>query len=287
MTTPKRDLHEQNRRSWNLATQAHNSHKGDQAAFLRGGGTTLSPEELELLGDVRGKRLVHLQCNAGQDTLSLAQLGAVVTGVDISDEAVAFATRLSAESGIPGRFVRADVYDWLAEAAEGEFDLAFSSYGAICWLSDLETWASGIARTLKPGGRFALVEFHPTAWMFEEDWTLKYPYRSGGRELTFEEGIGDYVAAAGESLAPSGYEEGVKDFVNPEASHEFAWALADVIGAFLRAGMVLERFEEYPYSNGAALFQDMGHGPGNRRVPPAHVPEGFPLMFGVAFRKPD
>jgi 2-polyprenyl-3-methyl-5-hydroxy-6-metoxy-1,4-benzoquinol methylase len=105
-----RELHEDNRRSWNSATRAHNSHKGDQAGFLRSGGSTLFPEEAELLGDVAGQRLVHLQCNSGQDSLSLAALGADVTGVDISDEAVRFATTLSAQSGMPATFVRSDVF---------------------------------------------------------------------------------------------------------------------------------------------------------------------------------
>src|SRR5205807_5965692 len=105
-----RDLHEDNRRSWNAATRAHNSHKRDQAAFLRGGGSTLFPEELELIGELSGRSLLHLGCNSGQDTLSLARLGARVTGIDISDEAIAFAERLSEESGIAGTFERADVY---------------------------------------------------------------------------------------------------------------------------------------------------------------------------------
>ncbi|MGH7751436.1 MAG: class I SAM-dependent methyltransferase, partial [Gemmatimonadales bacterium] len=168
MTTPAREYHEQNRLAWNEATKAHNSHKGDQARFLREGGSTLFPEEVDLLGQLQGKRLLHLQCNAGQDTVSLAKLGAVCTGVDISDEAVAFATRLSAESGIPATFVRSDVYDYLAEAAaKGEqFDRVFSSYGAICWLSDLAGWGRGIASLLAPGGRFVLVEFHPLPNMF-------------------------------------------------------------------------------------------------------------------------
>lgn len=113
----RKDLHEQNRIAWNAATRVHNSHKRDQAGFFRRGGSTLFPEEVDLLGDVRGKRLVHLQCNAGQDTLSLARLGAEVTGVDISDEAIAFAQRLSAEAGIPAHFIRADVYDWFDDAA--------------------------------------------------------------------------------------------------------------------------------------------------------------------------
>jgi len=113
----QRDLHEQNRLSWNAVTPAHNSHKGDQAAFFRAGGDTLFPEELELLGDVEGVDLLHLQCNAGQDTLSLARRGARATGVDISDEAIRFARELSAGSGIAAEFERADVYDWLREAA--------------------------------------------------------------------------------------------------------------------------------------------------------------------------
>ncbi|MBM4431542.1 MAG: class I SAM-dependent methyltransferase, partial [Chloroflexi bacterium] len=114
----RKDLHEENRLSWNEATKAHNSHKKDQARFLRQGGSTLFPEEIELLGDVRGLSLLHLQCNAGQDTLSLAKRGAVVTGVDISDEAIAFARQLSRDSGIPATFVRSDVYDWLTQTAQ-------------------------------------------------------------------------------------------------------------------------------------------------------------------------
>lgn len=288
MTTPKRDLHEQNRRSWNLATRAHNSHKGDQAKFLREGGTTLFPEEVDFLGDLRGKSLVHLQCNSGQDTLSLAALGATVTGVDISDEAIGFATQLSAESGIPGTFIRADVYDWLesAVASGPQFDRVFSSYGAICWLSDLQTWARGIAAILKPGGRFVLVEFHPTAWMYEWDWSLKYPYRTPGASFPVADGIGDYVKFAGEGLVPWGYEEGEADFENPEPVHEFGWSLADVISAFLATGLTLERFEEYPYSNGAALHDGMLMTEGRRYVPPEHIPPEFPLMFGVALTRP-
>ena len=143
----RKDLHEANRLSWNAATQAHNSHKIDQAGFLRRGGSTLFAEELALLGDVRGLRIAHLQCNAGQDSLSLAALGALVTGVDISDEAIAFARRLSTDSGIAANFTRADIYDWLErEAAENpaSYEIAFSSYGFLCWLSDLTVWAKGI-----------------------------------------------------------------------------------------------------------------------------------------------
>jgi SAM-dependent methyltransferase len=282
----ERQLHEENRRSWNAATKAHNSHKRDQARFLREGGSTLFPEERALLGDVAGKTLVHLQCNAGQDTLSLAKLGATVTGVDISDTAIQFATRLAADSGIAATFVRADVYDWLTSAAAaGErFDIVFCSYGAICWLSDLACWAKGIAAILKPGGRFVTVEFHPFLMVFREDWQLAYPYFRDGWPLSWEDGIGDYVADSGEALAPSGYERGVVDFVNPHPVHEFQWGIAEVVTALLNAGLSLTAMREYPFSNGAKLMEGMQELPGHRMTPPEHIPS-LPLMYGLVAEK--
>ncbi len=180
-----REQHEANRRSWNAATVAHNSHKGDQARFFREGGSTLFPEEVELLGELAGKRLVHLQCNAGQDTLSLARLGAVATGVDISDEAIEFARRLSAESGIAAEFERADVLEWMEDAAGRgrRFDLAFSSYGALVWLSDLSAWARGVASVLAPGGRVVVIDYHPFALTLDEQMRFAYPYSSGGQPI--------------------------------------------------------------------------------------------------------
>lgn len=279
---PQKHVHEANRASWNAATDAHNSHKRDQAAFLRGGGGTLYPEEIELLGDLYGLSLLHLQCNAGQDTLSLARLGATVTGVDISDTAVDFARRLSAESGIPATFVRDDVYDWLA-ATDQTFDVVFSSYGALVWLSDLATWGRGVARVLKLGGRVVLLDFHPMFAAFEEGWRLTYDYM-GGTQLDFG-GIGDYVALSGASSAPSGYEEGVVDFQNPHPSHEFCWGVADIVMALINAGLRLTALREYPYSNGFKRFSDMRETPGGRFV----MPEGMPqiaLMLGVVAEKP-
>lgn len=282
----RKDLHQENRLSWNKATRAHNSHKHDQAGFVRGGGSTLFPEEIELLGDIRGLSLVHLQCNAGQDTLSLAQLGAVVTGVDISDEAIAFACKLAEDAGIPGTFLRMDVYDWLQQAAESDqrFDIAFCSYGALCWLSDLSLWARGVAAVLKPGGRFVCVDFHPVLMIFEDDWTLRYPYFGDGNAQTWTDGIGDYVAASGGALAPSGYLDGVRDFRNPHPSHEFQWAISDIITSLLDAGLTIHAFREYPYSNGAKLYQHMQETPGRRMIPPEGIPS-LPLMFGIVARK--
>jgi SAM-dependent methyltransferase len=279
-----RELHEDNRRSWNSATKAHNSHKGDQAAFLRSGGTTLFPEETELLGDITGLRLVHLQCNAGQDTLSLAALGADVTGVDISDEAVAFATTLSQDSGIPGTFVRSDVYDWFDCAEREAYDVAFSSYGAICWLSDLRPWAAGIAAALRPGGRFVLVDFHPAGLIFDWHWRPTEDYWTHEAE-TIESGVGDYVRASGEGLVPSGYQEGMAEVPDPRPCHLFSWGVAEIVSSLLDAGLRLERFEEYPWSNGCVFGEHMRELPGRRFLPPAELPK-MPMMYGIRAAKP-
>jgi SAM-dependent methyltransferase len=282
-----KDVHEANRRSWNAATAAHNSHKRDQADFLRGGGSTLFAEELSLLGDVAGRRLVHLQCNAGQDTLSLARLGAMVTGVDISDEAIAFARKLSADTGIPATFHRADVYDWFEAARQrGEqFDVVFCSYGCVCWLSDLDRWAAGIFAVLVPGGRFVAVDFHPVALMFDEHLNLAFPYFGKGKPLQWEEGVSDYVAASGPAMAPSGYQEGVHDFKNPHAAYEFQWHLGAILTALLQSGLRIEQFSEYSFFNAARLYDDMRE-EDRRMYPPDRVPS-FPLMYGVVAAKPD
>lgn len=283
----RKDLHEENRLSWNAATVAHNSHKGDQAAFFLQGGSTLRPEERELLGDVEGLSIVHLQCNSGQDTLSMARLGAVMTGVDISDTAIEFARQLSQDSGIPATWRRMGVYDWLEETAQSEqrYDLVFCSYGAICWLSNLEVWARGINTILKPGGRFVTVEFHPVMGMFNAKLERTYDYFVDGQPLTWEEGVNDYVAIAREGLTPENALEGIKDFQNPHRVHEFFWGLEQIVSALLAAGLQLTSLKEYPYSNGFKPFDQMQALP-NRRW---SVPEGqpnLPLMYAITAQKP-
>ena len=280
------DLHEANRRSWNEATRAHNSHKGDQAAFFRAGGSTLYPEELEMLGDVAGLSLAHLQCNSGQDSLSLAQLGARVTGVDISDEAVAFAARLSAESGVAARFERSDLFDWFARArTEGRrFERVFTSYGTICWLSDLKAWGRGVADLLEPGGRFGMVEFHPFSLVFDPQWAPRHDYFAEG-PIAEPDGVGDYVADSGETLALDAYHAGVEEFRNPNPAFEFYWGVGEVVSALVEAGLRLERLVEYPYSNGWAGFANMQDLGGGRLAPPPSMPR-IPLMYGLSATRP-
>ena len=278
----RRDLHEDNRRSWNAATRAHNSHKGDQAAFLRTGGSTLFPEEIRLLGDLAGASLLHLQCNSGQDTLSLARSARRVVGVDISDEAISFARRLSSDCGIGAEFVRADVYDWLPQAARSaaRFDVVFSSYGALGWLSDISDWAAGIARVIAPGGRLVVVDFHPNLAGLDGDWRRRGDLPRGAAPDSSVEGVSDYVVDAGEALVPWGFEEGEPAFVNPHPCHEFNWSLDDIRSAVEAAGMAIDVCEEYDYLNGARLRPGMRAATGRRWYPPAHAGSP-PLMFGL------
>lgn len=277
----RRAIHEQNRRSWNAVTPAHNSHKLDQAGFFRQGGSTLFPEELGLLGPVRGKRVLHLQCNCGQDSLSLVGLGAEVVGVDISDAAIATAAALSAESGLRARFERADVLDWLEDAAaRGErFERVFSSYGTIGWLADLPRWARGVAGVLDEGGELTLVEFHPLCWSFNAEGKVVEPYFIEG-PIPERGGVNDYVGRSDGALSPSGHAPGVEGFENPEPAFGFQHTVADIVQALADAGLRVQRLVEWPYSNGCRLFDGMEALPGRRYGMPKGVP-AMPLMLGV------
>jgi SAM-dependent methyltransferase len=281
-----RDLREQNRVSWNAVVGALESHRGDLSRYLREGGSTLFREERDLLGEVEGRYLVHLQCNSGGDTVSLARLGATVTGVDISDEAVSSARDLARKTGVRITFERADVYDWLQKASrEGRrFDVAFASYGVICWLPDLRGWAGGIAGILNPGGRFVLVDFHPAADIFDRDWNHVHDYPSGGEPLLLDAGVGDYVAASNGGLTPAGFVDGVRDFENSASCHLFRWGLGEVVTALAEAGLRITALREYPYANGERKFTRMRELREKRMVPPEDVPQ-IPLMYGIRAEK--
>lgn len=273
-------IDEGTRASWDVATHNHNAHKGDQAAFFRGGGDTLFPEELQLLGEIRGRSLVHLQCNAGQDSISLARRGADVTGVDFSSEAVRFARSLAAATDTPAAFHESEVVAWL-ESTEQRFDLAFSSYGCVGWLPDQGAWARGIARVLRPGGRFVYVEFHPIVWSFDEaarpakdDYFARGPY---------DEPVGDYVAVAGDALGAVG--PAVPAGENTIVARSFQYTLAETTTALAGAGLVLETLAEWPHANGARVTPALVRGPGRTWVWPAGVAR-LPVMFGLVLRRP-
>src|SRR5687767_7425253 len=193
-----------NRRSWGHWARIHatGSATYPMERFRRGdtGGRTPLPDDL---GPVRGKSLLHLQCHIGTDSLWWASRGATVTGVDLTPEAVDEARKLSAASGIPARFIEANVYDAPKVLKKERFDIVFTSYGTICWLPDLRKWAGVIARLLKPGGRFYIADTHPLAGAIEFDGPRGAPRLARGY---FEPKAVSYVTGGG-------------TYANPKASH--------------------------------------------------------------------
>ena len=140
-----------NQKAWNDKTLVHlTSDFYDQTTFLEGKNSLKKPE-LDVLGDVRGKRILHLQCHFGQDTLSLARMGAIVTGLDFSNVAIENAVKINDQLGLNASFVCADVYQ-LPDDLIGQFDIVFTSYGTIGWLPELASWAETIKKALAPGG---------------------------------------------------------------------------------------------------------------------------------------
>ncbi|MEO0565700.1 MAG: class I SAM-dependent methyltransferase, partial [Chloroflexota bacterium] len=274
MTNQFSAYHEANRKSWNAATAQHHTHKLGLIEQYRGGHNNLFPEDMALLDDAAGKSLVHLQCNDGQDTLSIAKHAhANVLGVDISDTAVGAAKALAAGAGIPATFVRSDIFDWF-EQNETRYDLVYTSYGAINWIADIKTWGAGVAQTLKPGGKFVMIEFHPTLMIFdfEHDWSAKYD-GIGGKPIPLE-GVGDYVGNDFEGA-----------YQNPHPSWEFVWAVGEVTDALLSAGLAITHLREHPYINGWQASQDMRPIEGSRYIVPEHMPT-IPLMYSIAATKP-
>jgi SAM-dependent methyltransferase len=165
-----------NRKSWNAKVEPHL--KSDfyfVDEFLKGR-TSLNSIELELLGDLKDKSVLHLQCHFGQDSISLSRLGAKVTGIDLSDKAIDEARKLAQKCGTDTQFLCTDLYN-LPNVLKEKFDIIFTSYGTIGWLPDLDRWAKVISHFLKPDGKFVMAEFHPVVWMFDDDFEdVKYHY---------------------------------------------------------------------------------------------------------------
>ena len=171
---------EANRRLWDAWTPFHVASAFYDVDGFKAGRKELGPIELAGVGDVRGRSLLHLQCHFGLDTLAWAGRGAIVTGVDFSEPAIVAARALAAELGIDARFVVSDVYA-LPDRLAGEYDIVFTSHGVLSWLPDLAGWARVVARFLKPGGAFFVVDTHPFAYVFDDERTdselrVRYPY---------------------------------------------------------------------------------------------------------------
>jgi SAM-dependent methyltransferase len=220
-----------NRDSWNKRLQSHlESDFYDMKGFLNGA-NSLRHIELELLGDIAGKSVLHLQCHFGQDTLSMSRMGAKTTGVDLSDLAIKKAKELNDTLSLDAEFICSDIYE-LDRHLDSQFDIVFSSYGTIGWLPDLKRWAKILNRFLKPGGKFVFVEFHPVVWMFDNDFkAIAYSY------FNEEEIIETYTGTYADQNA---------DFQTTTISWNHP--LDEVLGNLLQAGLHIVQFKEYPYS---------------------------------------
>jgi len=229
------DYLRQNRELWDAWTDLHeNSDEYDIGRF-KAGECRLHSIELEELGDLSGKTLLHLQCHFGLDTLSWARRGAIVTGVDFSEHAIALAKRVSAETGLPGRFICSAIGD-LTNHLDEKFDVVLTTYGVLPWLPDLKRWGEVVARFLKPGGTFFIAEFHPFAQVFDdtpglEEPRVHYPYFAPREPIRFV-GQGSYAAP---------------DADYRSVSHEWFHPLSEIFTALLVAGLRIESFREYPY----------------------------------------
>jgi ubiquinone/menaquinone biosynthesis C-methylase UbiE len=180
MVNPKTDYISINKNSWNNKTAIHvNSDFYDNANFIKGK-SSLNEIELNLLGDVKGKSILHLQCHFGQDTISLNKLGAQTTGIDLSDKAIETAIELANKTNSDAQFICCNIYD-LPQHLTQQFDIVYTSYGTIGWLPDMNKWAEIISKFLKPNGKFIFVEFHPVVWMFDDSFDkIGYNYFNDG-----------------------------------------------------------------------------------------------------------
>jgi SAM-dependent methyltransferase len=255
-----------NRRSWNNRTDAHlASAFYDVPGFLNGN-SSLKDIEINLLGDVTGKSILHLQCHFGQDSLSLSRLGAKVTGVDLSDKAIENAKRLAKETGLDANFICCDIYD-LPNYLDTTFDIVFTSYGTIGWLPDLDKWANIIARYLKPGGRFIFAEFHPVVWMFDDNFEkVTYNYFNDGRIIETENGT---YADRNADL--------IQEFV--------CWnhPTSEVLNSLIKNGLTINAFDEYDYSPWNCFNKTMEVSPDKFQI--EHLGNKIPMVFSVTATK--
>jgi SAM-dependent methyltransferase len=255
-----------NQRHWNDVTPQHVASESYDLASFKAGANSLRSVELEELGDVAGKSLLHLQCHFGMDTLSWARLGAEVTGVDFSEEAIAAARSLAWELGIGASFVCSDVYG-LPTALRGQFDIVFTSYGVLAWLPDLTKWADVIAHFLKPGGVFYIAEEHPFAGIFDSrgengDLAWTYPYFGGPEPMMCE----CECTYAGAEPAH-------------KTTYEWSHSLGEAINSLVGAGLRIEHVHEFPFCM-YRRFTCMSRGEdGWWRLPEAYG--DMPMLFSI------
>ena len=262
-----------NRRNWDERVPIHRRDRTGFYAVERflAGDKRLHAIELGELGDVAGKRLIHLQCHFGLDTLILARHGADVTGLDFSPAAIAEARLLAAKTGLAAEFVCANVYD-ARHAVAGDFDIAYVTWGTICWLPDLMGWAQTIAALLMPGGYLYFADAHPNMLILEErDGRLVHEYpidTPTERPLVFDE--------------PHTYSD---DTIPLRATRTYQWihSLSRIISALRGAGLSIDFLHDHPDLPWPPFPMCLRSEGGMWRLPDA-IP-AFPLSVSLRARK--
>ena len=265
-----------NQALWDIWTGIHASGDFYDLAGFRAGGVRIQPYELEMIGDVAGRSLLHLQCHFGIDTLSFARLGARVTGADLSPAAVELASSLAMDLGFPeARFVQSNLYE-LPANLDGRFDIVYTSRGALGWLPDIREWANVVAHFLAPGGVFFITEIHPAVQVFEDEGVapgelrLTYPYWEHRDPISFAVtgSYADPAADVGEGVVGHGWDHG----------------LGEIVNALIDAGLRIESLVEHPFLDWGVDFLTKAPD-GTFRLPEGTAGE-LPLMFSIRATKP-
>jgi SAM-dependent methyltransferase len=222
-----------NRAWWDERVPLHVASDFYDVEGFKAGASTLRPFELEEVGDVSGRSLVHLQCHFGLDTLSWARLGARVTGLDFSASAVEAARAVAADTGLDAGFVAASVYDAPAALGDRRFDVVYTGLGALNWLPDLQGWAEVVARLVAPGGFLYLSEFHPIADVFgDQDLTIEHDYFQTD-PLLFDD--------------PGTYAD-LEAQTDHNRTEEWVHPLGEVVSALIAAGLTIELLHEHDHT---------------------------------------
>jgi len=251
-----------NKTAWNAKTDYHiASDFYDLDNFLKGS-SSLNDIELSLLGDIKNKSILHLQCHFGQDTISLARLGAEVTGVDFSDNAISNARELAVKANVKADFICCDLYE-LPKHTGKKFELVFTSYGTIGWLPDLDKWAKIISASLEPCGKLVFVEFHPVVWMFDYNFE-KVGYNYFNEAPIIEIEVGTYA-----------------DPSAPLKNETVSWnhSLSEVLNSLIKNRMQIISFDEYDYSPYNCFYGMNEFEPKKFRV--AHLGNKIPMVYAV------
>jgi SAM-dependent methyltransferase len=254
-----------NLKNWDERAQIHaRDATGDyMLAAFRAGADALHEIDAAEIGDIAGKRVLHLQCHIGRDTLCLARRGAIATVLDFSGEALKVARQLSAETGLKAAFVQGRVEE-APHLAPGPFDLVFTTWGTIVWLPDLRVWAKVIASVLKPGGELYFADHHPVMMMLEE--------RNGGLVPGFDHDTPSDRPI--EIVNEHTYTGDTTKLVNKE-NREWNHSLSTIFSALIEAGLTITMFHEHEVLPWQA-FKLMELVPGSQRL--WKLPDGHPRM---------